>query len=54
MDNERRAKNCAKCKLRKSQEAFMNWIFDYRTCPFLCNQNKTYKGKDLLTGGRLY
>ena len=49
---KRRKRNCAKCHLRKSQEKFMNWYFDYHTCPFMCNANKTYNGYDILKGCR--
>lgn len=46
MKNEKRAKNCVKCKWRKSQEFFMGQTFDYRTCPCLCKQNKIYSHAD--------
>lgn len=48
MTNEKRARNCARCKWRKSQEYFMGYSFDYRTCPCLCKQNKIYSQADRL------
>ena len=48
MTNKQRARNCARCKWRKSQEYFMGYTFDFRTCPCLCKQNKIYSQADRL------
>jgi hypothetical protein len=40
MKDSRRAKNCERCNLRKSQEKWFGKIFDYKNCPFVCLQNK--------------
>lgn len=42
MRDSRRAKNCERCKLRMSQERYFGMVFDYRTCPFVCVENKLY------------
>lgn len=42
MREARMQRNCDRCKLRKSQETYLGIVFDYKTCPFVCVENKLY------------
>ena len=42
MKESRMQRNCERCRLRKSQETYLGIVFDYRTCPFVCVENKLY------------
>lgn len=54
MTDSQRAKNCAKCRLRRSNERWLNQIFDYTNCPFVCVQNKLYDRLRLRKRGNLW
>lgn len=40
MNDKKRARNCERCNLRKSQEAYLGRVFNYENCPFVCLENK--------------
>lgn len=53
MNDRRRARNCARCKIRQLSAKYLERRFDYTNCPFICLKNKIdYHGTGIIKNPR--